>query len=188
MSTTYVVSGGTPQFAAALSRRLRANRIVTAADADVADLAAWVHLLPADEPLAEIAALADECVPRGVGACFTIVAPVWGAIDGEYEETVELDAAAAHALMQTRLERWAAENRRINVVRYVPPAGGVVANARDPETLVARTPMKRIPGTDEIADAIDFLASSAAAYVTGSVMDVDGGWNAYSWFYPARVI
>ena len=36
------------------------------------------------------------------------------------------------------------------------------------------------------ADAIDFLASSSASYVTGSVLDLDGGWSAYSWFYPAR--
>lgn len=46
--------------------------------------------------------------------------------------------------------------------------------------------MHRAATSDEIADAIDFLASQAAGYVTGSVLDVDGGWSAYSWFFPAR--
>jgi NAD(P)-dependent dehydrogenase (short-subunit alcohol dehydrogenase family) len=51
--------------------------------------------------------------------------------------------------------------------------------------LVARTPMQRLGAIAELADAIDFLASSAASYVTGSVLPVDGGWG-HSWFYPAR--
>lgn len=57
---------------------------------------------------------------------------------------------------------------------------------RSVDALVARSPMHRLATVAEIADAIDFLASTAAAYVTGSVLDVDGGWNTYSWFYPAR--
>ena len=52
--------------------------------------------------------------------------------------------------------------------------------------LAARTPMHRLASVSELADAIDFLASSSASYVTGSVLDLDGGWAAYSWFYPAR--
>ena len=178
--STYVLTGGTAELRDALRPRLRADRIL---DRPRADLSAWIHVLPdeKDESPTDVADRAEQHPP----ACLTFVAPVWGSIASRHAEAVELAAAEAEALMQTRLERWASESRRINVVRYVPPAD-LVPDARDAETLAARTPMHRLPSAEEIADAIDFLASSAAAYVTGSVIDVDGGWRAYSWFYPAR--
>ncbi len=52
----------------------------------------------------------------------------------------------------------------------------------------ANTPMGR-PGTpQDIACAALYLASPASAWVTGTLLHVDGGWNAYSWIYPARTI
>ena len=41
-----------------------------------------------------------------------------------------------------------------------------------------RIPMKRLGQADEIADAVLFLASKAAGYVTGAVLVVDGGMTA----------
>jgi 3-oxoacyl-[acyl-carrier protein] reductase len=41
-----------------------------------------------------------------------------------------------------------------------------------------RIPMKRLGLADEIADAVLFLASKSAAYVTGAVIVVDGGMTA----------
>jgi NAD(P)-dependent dehydrogenase (short-subunit alcohol dehydrogenase family) len=42
-----------------------------------------------------------------------------------------------------------------------------------------RVPMGRLGYPEEVADAVAFLASSRAAYVTGSVYPVDGGWLAF---------
>jgi NAD(P)-dependent dehydrogenase (short-subunit alcohol dehydrogenase family) len=88
--------------------------------------------------------------------------------------------------MQCNLENWAARNRRINIIRVGAADDALFTSTRKLDDLVARTPMHRAATSDEIADAIDFLASEAAGYVTGSVLDVDGGWSAYSWFFPAR--
>jgi 3-oxoacyl-[acyl-carrier protein] reductase len=47
-----------------------------------------------------------------------------------------------------------------------------------PEEMLGRVPAQR-PGTpEEVAAAVVFLASSAAAYVTGSILYVDGGLSA----------
>lgn len=44
------------------------------------------------------------------------------------------------------------------------------------DKLLAKIPLGRTAEPQEIAELIGFLASDAAAYVTGSVIDVNGGW------------
>jgi 2-keto-3-deoxy-L-fuconate dehydrogenase len=46
------------------------------------------------------------------------------------------------------------------------------------EALRARQPMGRLGTPDEVADAVLYLASDAAAFVTGAVLAIDGGLTA----------
>jgi NAD(P)-dependent dehydrogenase (short-subunit alcohol dehydrogenase family) len=46
------------------------------------------------------------------------------------------------------------------------------------DALRARQPMGRLGTTDEVADAIHYLASPQAAFVTGSAFVIDGGLTA----------
>jgi NAD(P)-dependent dehydrogenase (short-subunit alcohol dehydrogenase family) len=41
--------------------------------------------------------------------------------------------------------------------------------------LVARVPMERMGLSEELADAIVFIASDEASYITGHILNVDGG-------------
>ncbi|UBU12578.1 SDR family NAD(P)-dependent oxidoreductase [Nonomuraea gerenzanensis] len=66
-----------------------------------------------------------------------------------------------------------------NVVEAGLMEGGM--EPPDPETLKAllsSLSLQRIGHPDEIAAAIAFLASPAASYVTGAVLDAHGGYNA----------
>lgn len=78
---------------------------------------------------------------------------------------------------------WARQGVRVNAVApgYVRTA--LVAElartgAIDLATLEARTPMGRLAQAEEIAEAIVFLASPRASFMTGSVLVADGGWTA----------
>ena len=42
---------------------------------------------------------------------------------------------------------------------------------------IARQPMGRIGTAEEIAELVVYLASDAAAYMTGSILTIDGGWS-----------
>jgi 3-oxoacyl-[acyl-carrier protein] reductase len=41
---------------------------------------------------------------------------------------------------------------------------------------IARTPVKRVGTVDDVASAVSFLASDAASFITGSIVDVTGGF------------
>jgi len=57
-------------------------------------------------------------------------------------------------------------------------------NARYREALMTTIPWDRIGRPADIADAVLFLSSGAADYITGAVLDVDGGSSAGRFFLP----
>ena len=52
---------------------------------------------------------------------------------------------------------------------------GNFKNPEEREKTLQRTPMKRMAEPKEIAEAIYFLATDSASYITGQVLQVDGG-------------
>jgi NAD(P)-dependent dehydrogenase (short-subunit alcohol dehydrogenase family) len=76
--------------------------------------------------------------------------------------------AVAPGFVATELVRRLEEDGSINIPR-----------------LESRVPMGRLARPEEIAEAIFFLCSPAASYITGSVLSVDGGWAAFGDAGPA---
>ena len=70
--------------------------------------------------------------------------------------------------------------RQVTVNAIAPLAATpMTQNIRDNEKLaamtLARIPLGRWAGPEEIAGSFVFMASDAAAYITGQVLPVDGG-------------
>ena len=94
-------------------------------------------------------------------------------------------AAKAGILSMTRSLacEWARSGVRVNAVApgYVRTAlveRLAREGALDVHALEARTPMGRMADPGEIAEAVAFLASDRASFITGTTLNVDGGWLA----------
>jgi NAD(P)-dependent dehydrogenase (short-subunit alcohol dehydrogenase family) len=51
-----------------------------------------------------------------------------------------------------------------------------------------RTPLRRFGEPEEIGQAVVFLASDAAAYITGQTLAVDGGWSIWGGWTPEQAL
>lgn len=71
-------------------------------------------------------------------------------------------------------------NIRVNAIApgaiETPMVDPIKADKQATEALISRLPMKRMGQPEEISSAVLFLASDAASYITGSILNVDGGW------------
>ena len=77
---------------------------------------------------------------------------------------------------------YAAQNIRVNLVAPGPVdtqmlRDGAAATEQGREMIVSSTPMRRISRPEEIAAAVVWVASSAASYLTGAILPVDGGYT-----------
>ena len=94
-------------------------------------------------------------------------------------------AAKAGVDMLTRclcLE-WGADGIRVNSVIPGPIAGTEGMARLSPteesrQAVINSVPLRRFGQVDEIANMVMFLASPLAAYVSGAIIPVDGGWTA----------
>jgi NAD(P)-dependent dehydrogenase (short-subunit alcohol dehydrogenase family) len=94
--------------------------------------------------------------------------------------------AAKHGvngLTKTAALEYAKHGIRVNsvcpgVVRTPMVEQAIASNPQMAETMVAVEPVGRLGKPEEIAEAVVWLCSDAASFVTGLPMVVDGGWTA----------
>jgi NAD(P)-dependent dehydrogenase (short-subunit alcohol dehydrogenase family) len=86
------------------------------------------------------------------------------------------------ALTRSLALEWADRGVRVNSLRPGYFKTDMSQGLRDHDAwnarLLDRIPMRRYGEPDEIVPPVLFLASSASRYVTGSCLDIDGGWSA----------
>jgi 3-oxoacyl-[acyl-carrier protein] reductase len=81
--------------------------------------------------------------------------------------------AGVHAMTWYLAKELAADNITVNAIAPGPVASAMTTNF--PETLKRLIPAGRMGSTDDVAEAALFLAAETTSFITGEVLDVNGG-------------
>jgi 2-keto-3-deoxy-L-fuconate dehydrogenase len=119
---------------------------------------------------------------RQRGGAIVAVASQLAFAGGRNNSAYIASKGAVVSLTRTMALDYAADGIRINAVApgatETPLLERAFARGVDKESLKQRHAMQRLGKPEEIAAAVAFLASDEAAFITGTVLPVDGGWLA----------
>ncbi len=144
----------------------------------------WDQLL--DVNLKGAMSLSQACARRmcdaGRGGAIVNIASIQGLRPRAGKAAYAASKAGLIALTQVLAQELAAHGVRVNALAPGPvlteaavEAGGSATGAATAAAYLARLPLGRFGSPEEIAVAVQFLASPAAAWITGATLAIDGG-------------
>ena len=124
-----------------------------------------------------VAKQAVRAMVRGRWGRIVFISSVSGIGGQPGQANYSASKAGLIGLARSLAKEFASRNVTVNVI--APGAIGTdmlaALNEDQLEAIVSRVPLGRVGEADEIAAAVEFLASEDASYVTGIVLAVDGG-------------
>jgi NAD(P)-dependent dehydrogenase (short-subunit alcohol dehydrogenase family) len=127
---------------------------------------------------------ARQMIAGGRGGAIVNVASIMGLSGGGLYPNISYQTTKGAVVNMTRAlaVEWAPHQIRVNAVAptYVRTqmTAPLFENSTIVEKIEAMTPLKRLAEPEDVAAAIAFLASPAAAMITGHTLPVDGGFLA----------
>jgi NAD(P)-dependent dehydrogenase (short-subunit alcohol dehydrogenase family) len=120
----------------------------------------------------------------GNGGVIINIASVAGMSGFRASNAYGVSKAALIMLTQTLATDLASRGIRVNAVApgfiHSPMTDTLEQDLKVPEgTFRRRIPMGYLGEVQDVANAVAFLASDLASYITGTVLPVDGGWQAF---------
>jgi NAD(P)-dependent dehydrogenase (short-subunit alcohol dehydrogenase family) len=151
----------------------------SASDELTAEVIDAVLALNVRAPLLLAGATAARMAGNGGGSIITISSTM-SQLGNTGTSVYAASKGAMDAATRALAAEWGASNVRVNSVRPAVTNSdmgeAIVSNDAIRTHYLKHVPLARVGEAEDIAQAVLFLASDAAAYVTGQSIDVDGGW------------
>jgi NAD(P)-dependent dehydrogenase (short-subunit alcohol dehydrogenase family) len=116
------------------------------------------------------------------GGCIVNLASMLSFFGGPLVPAYTASKGAIMQLTKSLAVAWAPEGVRVNAVApgwiRTPLTAGIRADGAAERRIIERTPMGRWGEPADVAGAVAFLAGPDAAFITGAVLPVDGGYLA----------
>jgi NAD(P)-dependent dehydrogenase (short-subunit alcohol dehydrogenase family) len=126
-------------------------------------------------------AAAAAMMRQGEGGAIVNIASIGGMGGWPMRSAYNAAKAGVITLTQVLATEWAQHNIRVNAVspgvtRTEMMDVAIKQGVASLDRYSRRTPMGRVAEVREVADAVCFLASNRASYISGVNLRVDGGW------------
>jgi gluconate 5-dehydrogenase len=126
-------------------------------------------------------AVGRRMIERGSGGTIVNVASIAGLVGGrpDYMQTVGYNSSKGAVISMTRdlATSWAKHDITVNAIApgWFPTRMSGALIERHEESMLSDIPLGRFGNPEDLKGVVVFLASPAAAYVTGQTIVVDGG-------------
>ena len=143
----------------------------------------WIMELNVRSTLVATQAAVREMIREGHGGAVVNISSVRAdlGINAGYSAYVAAKGAISSLTRQWATE-WAKHGIRVNAIRPTfvdtPQVAMLLGDPDFKAGIVSRIPLGRVGDTDDMTGPVVFLASDAAAFITGQVLGVDGGLTA----------
>jgi 3-oxoacyl-[acyl-carrier protein] reductase len=129
---------------------------------------------------------AKQMIRQGEGGCIINITSVYGLVAAPGRAAYCSSKAAANMLTKVLAIEWAKKKIRVNAIApgyfRTELVQGVIDSGMLPlGAIEKRTPLGRIGEVPELLGLAVYLASDESAYMTGSILNIDGGWEAYGY-------
>lgn len=122
--------------------------------------------------------LLPAMVSRKAGAIVAI-SSIWGEAGASCEVLYSMTKGAQNSFVKALAKELAPSGIRVNAVSPGAVKTNMMAGfSKEEEEMIAEDiPMGRLAKPGEVADAVQFLLSEKASYITGQILSVNGGWH-----------
>lgn len=128
----------------------------------------------------------SSCLRKSGNGTIVNVSSIYGSLGPDWSlyKGLNMSNPAAYSASKggvDQLTRWLSTTLAPEIrVNAIAP-GGILRNQPSEfiERYCKKTPLGRMATEDDFIGVISFLASDASSYVTGQIINIDGGWNAW---------